>query len=125
LRWTRRRVTSIHASLTTLKGLAPEHFLACEPTVASFRCHLEVDPVLPALREIAAVHLSYLPPPLGFRPPRAPGGEPFSGHQHRAGPGRVRMWRGGLRSSLSVAAPQSPSPVYLQDDPRADSFQSA
>jgi len=26
LRWTRRRVKSIHASLTTLKGLAPEPF---------------------------------------------------------------------------------------------------
>jgi hypothetical protein len=86
LRWMRRRVTSIHASLITLKGLAPEHFLACEPTLVSFRRHLEVDPVLPALREIAAVHLPCLPPPFGFRPPTGRGGEPFSGHQHRTGP---------------------------------------
>lgn len=86
LRWIRRRVQSIHASLTTLKGLLPEHFLACEPTLTSFRRHIEADPVLPALREIAAVHLSCLAPPFGFRPPNAPGGEPRSGHQHRAGP---------------------------------------
>jgi hypothetical protein len=86
LRWTRRRVTSIHASLITLKGLAPEHFLGCEPTLASFRRHLAVDTVLPALREIAAEHLSFLPPPFGFCPPTGRGDEPLSGHQHRAGP---------------------------------------
>ena len=86
LRWMRRRVKSIHASLTTLKGLAPEHFLECEPTLASFRRHIEVDPVLPVLREIAALHLAFLPPPLGFRPPPLAGGEPKSVLQHRTGP---------------------------------------
>jgi hypothetical protein len=86
LRWIRRRVQSVHASLTTLKGLLPEHFLACKPTLASFRQHIEAGQVLPALREIAAEHLSFLPPPLGLCPPSAPGGEPLSGHQHRVGP---------------------------------------
>lgn len=86
LRWIRRRVQSVHASLITLKGLLPEHFLACKPTLASFRQHIEVGPVLPALREIAAKHLSFLPPPLGLCPPGVPGGEPLSGHQHRVGP---------------------------------------
>ena len=31
---------------------------------------------VPALRDIAALHLPVLPPPLGFRPPSRPGGEP-------------------------------------------------
>lgn len=86
LRWTRRRLKSIHASLITLKGLMPEHFLKCEPTLASLRRDIEVVRVLPALREIAAVHLPFLPPPLGFRPPTGRGGDPFSGYQHQAGP---------------------------------------
>ncbi len=86
LRWTRRRVQSIHGALRLLKGLMPGHFLACEPTVASFRRHLEVDPVLPALREMAAVHVPVLPPPFGFRPPCCAGGEAETDLQQQTGP---------------------------------------
>jgi len=85
LRWTRRRFQPIHAALTTLKGLSPERFSDCAPTLASFRQRLGVAAVLPALREIAAVHLAFLLPPLGFRSPPLAGGEPKRGHQHRTG----------------------------------------
>jgi len=85
LRWARRRVRSVHATLTTLKGLMPEQFLTCASTLDSFRRHLAVEPVLPALRDIAAVHLPVLAPPLGLRPPAAAGAEPLHRHQHRAG----------------------------------------
>ena len=86
LRWTRRRLQAIHAVLTTLKGLMPELFVHCAPTLVSFRQHLAVEWVLIALRARAAVHLSHLPPPLGFRPPLRRGGEHSDTHQHRAGP---------------------------------------
>jgi len=85
LRWTRRRVKPVHASLTILKGLNPERFTDCEPTLASFRRQLGVDAVLSALREIAAVHLLFVPPPLGLRPPPLAGGEPQRPLQHRTG----------------------------------------
>ncbi len=86
LRWTRRRVQSIHGALSLLKGMMPAHFLACEATLASFRRHIEVDPVLPALREIAAVHVPILPPPFGLRPPCCSGGETKTSRQHETGP---------------------------------------
>ena len=86
LRWTRRRFKPVHASLIILKGLIPEQFADYEPTLASFRQRLGVDAVLPVLREIAAVHLTFLPPPLGLRPPPLVGGEPKSSSQHQSGP---------------------------------------
>jgi hypothetical protein len=86
LRWTRRRLQAIQAVLITLKGLMPEQFLRCDPTLVSFRQHLAVDWVLIALRATAAVHLSHLPPPLGFRPPLRRSGEHADTHQHQAGP---------------------------------------
>jgi len=85
LRWTRRRFKPVHASLTILKGLSPERFSNCEPTLASFRRRLGVDAVLSTLREIAAPHLAFLPPPLGLRPPPLVGGEPKRSFQHRTG----------------------------------------
>jgi hypothetical protein len=36
LRWVRRRVQSVHASLLLLKGILPELFEGCEPTLAAF-----------------------------------------------------------------------------------------
>jgi hypothetical protein len=86
LRWTRRRRQAIHAALTTLKGLMPECFLPCAPSLAAFREHLAVVSVLITLRAIAAVHLSHLPPPLGFHPRPQQRTEHHRGHQHRAGP---------------------------------------
>lgn len=86
LRWLRRRAQAVHAELTLLKGLQPEQFFPCEPTLGSFRRHLGMDPLLPALRAIVEPLLPRLPPPLGFAPRLAQGGEPRRGRQHRVGP---------------------------------------
>ena len=86
LRWLRRRAQAVHSSLNLLKGLMPERFSECQPTLASFRHALDVEGVLVALREIAADYLTWLPAPLGFRPPSPRGGELKNGSQHRAGP---------------------------------------
>ncbi len=86
IRWTRRRVKYVHASLTIVLGLLPGLMAGCQPTLSAFCQWLRVDVVLPALREIAALHLGFLPPPLGFSPPSGLGGEPEKGDQHRMGP---------------------------------------
>ena len=70
IRWTRRRLSAVHAALTSLIGLMPDRFLGCQPTLASFRRALGVEFVLPALRAVAADFLAELPPPLGFGPRR-------------------------------------------------------
>ena len=86
IRWTRRRVKAVHACLTILLGLLPELFIGCQPTVTAFSQRLRVDFILPVLREIAAVHLGYLPPPLGFSPPSCSGGEAKRPLQQQTGP---------------------------------------
>lgn len=86
LRWMRLRVKSVQLAFRLLKGLMPDRFIDCEPTLASFRQRLTRPWVLPALREIAAVHLTVLPPPLGFRPPARLNGESQNANQQRAGP---------------------------------------
>ena len=86
IRWTRRRVNYVRASLTTLLGLVPELFAGCQPSLSAFYQWLGVDVVLPTLREIAALQLGFLPPPLGFRHPCVSGGERKQGNQHRTGP---------------------------------------
>ena len=86
LRWVRRRVQAIHASLNTLKGLMPERFAGCEPSLAAFAEHLGVEGVLAVLRQIAAPYLPSLPAPLGFSPRHQGGGEPGRSRQQPAGP---------------------------------------
>jgi len=86
LRWTRRRVQVIHASLKTLKGLLPAQLERCQPTLAAFKQHLGVDVVLPRLREIAALYLSWLPTPLGLHHRPGAGNPPPSHAQHPVGP---------------------------------------
>jgi len=86
LRWARRRVQAVQAILILLKGLMPAYFENCEPTLRSFAHHLGVDPVLPALRSIAALYLQSLPTPLGFCPRSRQGGEAGQRHQQLAGP---------------------------------------
>jgi len=86
IRWTRRRVKAVHACLTILLGLLPELFVGCQPTLGAFSQWLQIDSLLPALREIAALHLCYLPPPLGFKPPACSGGEPKRDIQQQTGP---------------------------------------
>ena len=86
MRWTRRRVQRVHAALTVLRGLLPELFSGCQPTLSAFCQRLRVAVVLPTLREIAAAHLGFLPSPLGFSPPGGLGGERKKENQHRMGP---------------------------------------
>jgi len=85
LRWVGRRVHAVHASLKVLKGLLPDLFATCTPTLTAFCEHLAVTQVLLGLRRIAAVFLHRLPAPLGFLPRRTlrDGGE--DARQHRAG----------------------------------------
>ena len=86
LRWVRRRVKAIHLLLITLKGLIPDYFEGCEVNLVAFLQRIGVDAHLPALREIAAPHLSFLPSPLGFKPHRPRSGEPEMVLQHPMGP---------------------------------------
>lgn len=86
LRWIRRRLQAVYVALYLLRGLMPERFASASPTLLDFRACLEVEAVLLALREVAAAHLHTLPPPLGFRPPPARGGDPKGPVQHQVGP---------------------------------------
>lgn len=74
LRWMRRRLFLVRVTLITLVGLIPALLVGTAPTIGGFRRRLGVEPVLAELREIAAAHLAWLPPPLGFgpHPKRAP-----------------------------------------------------
>jgi hypothetical protein len=86
VRWTQRRTWRVRAALTALRGLLPEHFADCPASVSAFRARLGVEPVLPALREIAAPWLHELPAPLGLRPGPGGGGEAHRRRPHDAGP---------------------------------------
>jgi hypothetical protein len=68
LRWVRRRIFLVKASLSMLIQLFPELFANCHPSVLSFQSVLNVDYVLPELRQVASSYLPVLPPPLGFGP---------------------------------------------------------
>lgn len=85
LRWLRRRAQAVYSSLITLKGLLPEQFASCQPTLASFAQHLEVDSVLVALRGIGDAFVQVLAAPLGFRPRRKPTGNVRDVNQQRTG----------------------------------------
>jgi hypothetical protein len=54
LRWVRRRVQAVHASLHLLKGLLAELFATCPATLTAFSERLGVGQVLLALRHIGA-----------------------------------------------------------------------
>jgi hypothetical protein len=86
LRWVRRRFVAIHTSLILLKGLLPELFEGCMPTLGAFAERLGITEVLPALRHIAARYLGSLPAPLGFRPLRNGSAGPGGARQHPVGP---------------------------------------
>jgi hypothetical protein len=79
-------VQAVHATLHLLKGILPELFEGCEPTLGAFTARLGVDDVLVRLRQIAAPYLAFLPAPLGLCPRRPGGGERGQPHQHPAGP---------------------------------------
>jgi hypothetical protein len=86
LRWLRRRFLAVYAALHLLKGLMADQFDACWPTLSGFCPCLEGESVLLALREVAAVHLHVLPPPLGLRPPPSGGAKAKQAFQHSVGP---------------------------------------
>jgi len=86
IRWTRRRVQRISTTLHVLRGLDPERFAGWPATVSAWRAGLGLEPVLPALRVIAADHLHELPAPLGFSNRLAHGGESHHVFQHPTGP---------------------------------------
>lgn len=86
LRWVRRRVQDVHSALHRIKGVLGEPFANVAPTLTAFADHLEVTPVLVALRGIAAHVLEQLPKPLGFAPRRRRGRGAAPRVQHRAGP---------------------------------------
>lgn len=86
MRWIRRRVKGVNASLVIIKELNPERFADCQPTITAFSQHIKSNDVLSTLREIAALHLVILTPPLGFKPPPHIGGERQLHHQQQTGP---------------------------------------
>lgn len=86
LRWTRRRAQRVRIALTALRGLLPEQFADCALSVGAFRARLGVEPVLPALREVASPWLHELPAPLGLRAHSRGGGEAHRRRQHNSGP---------------------------------------
>jgi hypothetical protein len=68
LRWIRRRLFLVRATLTLLielLSILPEN---CTPCISSFRVALGVEHALPALRIYAEPYLHNLPPPIGFGP---------------------------------------------------------
>ena len=86
IRWTRRRIQQVHIALRMLLELIPESLRGCKPTVTAFRHWLNVEWVLPQLRELASMDLDRLPPPLGFAP-RPLRSVAHPGHiQHDMGP---------------------------------------
>ena len=86
MRWTRRRVQRVHAALHRLRGVDPERFPDWPATVTTWRTGLGREPVLPALRALAADVLHELPAPLGFSHRRVRGGESPVRFHHPMGP---------------------------------------
>jgi len=68
LRWIRRRIFLVKATLSMLIELFPGLLAGCKPSILSFRSVLDVEYVLPELRQVASSYLPILPPPLGFGP---------------------------------------------------------
>ena len=86
MRWTRRRVKAVHATLERLKGLLPEALAGVAPLVLAFCQVFAVEQVLAAMRAHAADWLPHLPPPFGLSPRGARGGGACAALQHSVGP---------------------------------------
>ena len=85
MRWLRRRVRLVRRALTAARGLLPEPFAGCAPTVLAFRGRLGTDAALAWLRDLAAPQLRTLPAPLGYARPGARPGHPALPPQQRVG----------------------------------------
>jgi hypothetical protein len=86
LRSIRRQVHPVHTALSLTKGILPEHFAPCAPTLNAFADCLGTEEVLAALGESPPPILAWLPAPLGFHPRWRPGGEPRHLTQRSGGP---------------------------------------
>ena len=86
LRWLRRRTRLVRINLIAVVSLLPALCLGTAPTIHAFGRLLASDSVLMALREITALHLHVLSPPLGLRPPLGSGGGRTAQRQHHQGP---------------------------------------
>jgi hypothetical protein len=86
VRWLRRRLMPVRMALIALVTMMPELFAGCAPTVTAMRLVLGTGSALVELREVGAVHLGALPPPLGFGPRRKGGWRRWGSRQHEAGP---------------------------------------
>jgi hypothetical protein len=67
LRWMRRRLLPVRATLVAMVTLLPE-LMGLPPVLTDLRGHLGASRALVALREKASVHLSALGPPVGLGP---------------------------------------------------------
>lgn len=86
MRWVRRRVKAVQATLPRLKGLFPEVLAGCALSVRGVSQAFAITPLLPAMRAQAADWLAELAPPLGLAPRAGHGGEPRRRLQHAMGP---------------------------------------
>jgi hypothetical protein len=91
VRWIRRRLRLVSAVLVTVIGLLPERLCGCAAQLLAVGARLECNPVLPALRAVAAAHLGALPRPLGFHHRGGRGGDRRRGFQHDLGPDPPRL----------------------------------
>lgn len=85
LRWMRRRLVPVRATLLALVTLMPE-LMGLTPTLICMRRELGTTRVLPALREMAARHLGALGPPVGLGPRPAARRSKRPPRQQRTGP---------------------------------------
>ncbi|MDJ0766139.1 MAG: hypothetical protein QNJ97_24360 [Myxococcota bacterium] len=67
-RWLGRRAKWVTGTLMAVAGMFPQLFSLAEPTIQSFRAHLDTESVLVELRRICSDRLLYFPYPLGFGP---------------------------------------------------------
>jgi hypothetical protein len=91
VRWIRRRLTPVRVALVTVVTLGPVAFVG-DARLSAVRTALATASALLALRAHVADHLTALPTPLGFQPPRrardrAPRARPHGMGADRAGPG--------------------------------------
>ena len=84
VRWVRRRLTLVRATLVIVVSLLPDVF-AGDARLGAVRAALRTDHALVTLRARVAPRLSALPRPLGFGPPVRPLRAPRPQSQHDLG----------------------------------------
>ena len=84
VRWVRRRLTLVRATLVIIVTLMPD-VGAADARLSAVRAALGTDQALVTLRARAAWHLAALPRPLGFGPPESARSEPRPRVQHDLG----------------------------------------